>query len=524
MLSLRPELLQKKAELQNKPIYDVGFSYGCLVKSASKPELSYSLAGKLYLSKSGWLLLSVPNALIRGVFDAIHEVGAELPVDSENRLTGHISVMSEDEVRKIGANKITELGHAFRYTLGELRTVEPSDKRYGLVWYIKVNSPELQNLRKSYGLTPLPHNNDYDFHITVACRKVNVLRDNIVTKHKAAELLKQAIGPKIIIDRPKGTIKSFMTGAGKVTRTYPTDYGYLENVINPQDKEEADVFVGNSGPLHGRFMKGTDVTGKYQPDEYKWYKSLTPEELASVEDFLGKHIIRNRKRFKTEESLLKDVAHRTKAYDEFPELFNRQKVANLLHMAVPMGAVLAINALRQPPKKEKKPELSQQPGMDNQSQQPQAEIEKQSNLISEQIAKLQAIVDKEPDLEGISIYFDKHANIAIIDTADWGDTDISKRIGSRFAKIIGKDNIIYHNEQGKPKGGSWVQINTKRYKKANSDKETDVRHKPGVLVIRKMQIMIAHNPKDKDHKMPEHIKHLIHSLFNSGTAKHEENE
>jgi hypothetical protein len=47
--------------------------------SAARPELSYSLRGRLYASSSGWLLLSVPNALARGAFDALNEPGVELP-------------------------------------------------------------------------------------------------------------------------------------------------------------------------------------------------------------------------------------------------------------------------------------------------------------------------------------------------------------------------------------------------------------------------------------------------------------
>jgi len=42
----------------------------------TKPQLK----GRLILSKSGWLLLTVPNDVGKGFFAAIREPGAELPV------------------------------------------------------------------------------------------------------------------------------------------------------------------------------------------------------------------------------------------------------------------------------------------------------------------------------------------------------------------------------------------------------------------------------------------------------------
>lgn len=75
----------------------------------------------------------------------------------------------------------------------------------------------------------------------------------------------------IVIDRPKGFKKTFPTKNGPLEATYPLDYGYYADHINPQDGEGADVFVGSGGPRYGRFMKGQTLTGTWQPDEHKWY-------------------------------------------------------------------------------------------------------------------------------------------------------------------------------------------------------------------------------------------------------------
>jgi hypothetical protein len=69
-------------------------------------------------------------------------------------------------------DKITERGHDFGYTRGPVRTVSPHDwPEISKVWFIEVNSPDLEKLRKSYGLSPLPNSNEFKYHISFATRK-----------------------------------------------------------------------------------------------------------------------------------------------------------------------------------------------------------------------------------------------------------------------------------------------------------------------------------------------------------------
>jgi len=160
--------------------YDTGHALVLLAKAAGDASLSYGLTGKLYFSKSGWLLLSVPNALGNGAFDALNEPGVELP----SPYNAHITVMSPSEIDKLGgAGKITERGHEFTYTLGPVRTCEPDGQAdLARVWFIEVRSPDLEKLRKSYGLSATPKDGEYQFHITFAARKKHVLRANPVAK------------------------------------------------------------------------------------------------------------------------------------------------------------------------------------------------------------------------------------------------------------------------------------------------------------------------------------------------------
>lgn len=156
-----------------------------LVKEAGDPTLVYNLSGTLYLSASGYLLLGVPNALVRGVYAAMKEPGIELPPGgAAGQLEAHISVMSTEDVEKVGGpEKITERGKSYTYTLGRIYSVEPDGwPGVSKVWYIQVHSPELQELRRSYGLSGLPKDGEHAFHITVAVRKRGVLGRGETTK------------------------------------------------------------------------------------------------------------------------------------------------------------------------------------------------------------------------------------------------------------------------------------------------------------------------------------------------------
>lgn len=156
------------------------------------PETSYGLSGRLYASESGWILLSVPNALVRGCFAALDEPGAELPPSSTaGGLNAHISVIRPEELATIGGpDAITERGKSFGYSIDGFQSLDaPNWPEISKCWLLRVRSLDLQNLRKSYGLPPLPQlgGKGIPFHITVAVRRKNVLRDNAVKKaHESA--------------------------------------------------------------------------------------------------------------------------------------------------------------------------------------------------------------------------------------------------------------------------------------------------------------------------------------------------
>lgn len=141
----------------------------------AKPKESYCLFGRLYVSKSGWGLLSVPNNLVYGLFDAMNEPGIDLPPASDHgklKLNAHISVFSKEEIEKIGSDNLNERGHSFAYNIGRIKEVKPAGwSEMEKVWFVEVDSPELEDLRASYGLSRLPKKGKHQFHISAAVRK-----------------------------------------------------------------------------------------------------------------------------------------------------------------------------------------------------------------------------------------------------------------------------------------------------------------------------------------------------------------
>jgi hypothetical protein len=299
------------------------------------PELSYALKGKLYLSKSGWLLLSVPNAIGHGAFQALNEAGAELPLkDSTGQFNAHVSVIRPEELEQIGGpNKITERGKEFGYTLGAVRSCNPDGwDGVSRCWMIEIRSPELEKLRKSYGLSALPKDGEYKFHMTFAIRKTKVTQAGPVTKGSGSytELIKHGstLAQDLAVARrktkppvseaqadagnyPKGKVRmhgftiAIETGKGQTRSgtdpdgstwsvTMVHDYGDIKRTSG-KDGDPVDVFIGPDPDTEMVFVVDQlDTDGEF--DEHKVMMGFKTEAdaregyLANYEDGWDDHI------------------------------------------------------------------------------------------------------------------------------------------------------------------------------------------------------------------------------------------
>lgn len=165
----------------NAEMFTFGQAHGLMNKNAEHTSV-HALAGRLQAGPNGNLELTVPSSLIKGVFDALDEPGAEFVVRN-NRTESAIKVMTKEEVDKLGGTShITERGHSYHYTLGPIVEL-PATGDYDKLWAISIKSNDLEDIRKSYGLETSPQ---LGFYIPVGCKKKKVTEDNKVSKLASA--------------------------------------------------------------------------------------------------------------------------------------------------------------------------------------------------------------------------------------------------------------------------------------------------------------------------------------------------
>jgi hypothetical protein len=168
-------------------VYDLpDYRHFLLYDTAKDPEkrANVKLSGLLQATGSGYLIVGVPTALVRSLFDAMHEPGISLPSAIDGgALRAGIVIMTPEELKSVGgSDKISERGKHFIYHLGELQETKAEGwPGVSVCWHLRIKSPELGELRRSYGL-PTKIEGKSDFSIVVACRKIGVLTTNATSK------------------------------------------------------------------------------------------------------------------------------------------------------------------------------------------------------------------------------------------------------------------------------------------------------------------------------------------------------
>ena len=133
------------------------------VKYAATP-IDVSLTGTLKSNK-GYIYLSVDNRIITPFLNMIDSDAVISPkevTEKEKDVGAHISVIKKNETNK----EITELGQEFSFTVTGLQSVKPDGwEEVRKVYFLTVDSPELEDLRTKYDLPKKVEG--HDFHITV---------------------------------------------------------------------------------------------------------------------------------------------------------------------------------------------------------------------------------------------------------------------------------------------------------------------------------------------------------------------
>ena len=145
---------------------------------AFEQALSIPAIGTLKQNKNGFIYLDVENAYISEVIPLMNYPGEIRPRPTTSKSIGaHISVFHEKE-----AIQPLELGEQFLFNIQDIRSFT-LHTRDGLkkLWVISTDSPELETLRESYGLSPKLKG--YDYHIALG-KQMPTAPDGWQDKHQ----------------------------------------------------------------------------------------------------------------------------------------------------------------------------------------------------------------------------------------------------------------------------------------------------------------------------------------------------
>lgn len=141
-------------------------------KIASKPT-EFTFKGKIKQTPDGFVYVDVDDKIIDGYYNLIKSVEKvqRPPYFSKkyNNVGAHISLFKSDEVEE-NELEIKEVGDEIEYTIKDMYTVNPEGwDDMERVWFLNVESKELEKIRDRYGLSKKI--DGHDFHITVGVRK-----------------------------------------------------------------------------------------------------------------------------------------------------------------------------------------------------------------------------------------------------------------------------------------------------------------------------------------------------------------
>lgn len=124
--------------------------------------------------RSGFLYLDVSNKFISDVLPLLQTRGKITPPSGfgkKGSKGAHISVIYKNELN-FPMGMLPELGKKITFYVVDIGTAQKNKNGVDQkIWMIRIVSPELEKLRKKYGLNPLCHGED--FHITLGSQPLH---------------------------------------------------------------------------------------------------------------------------------------------------------------------------------------------------------------------------------------------------------------------------------------------------------------------------------------------------------------
>lgn len=125
--------------------------------------------GKIKKCDDGYVYVDIDDSIFGGILPLIG-CGAEKPPKHKNNDTGaHITVIKQKESKDID---FKDDGKEISYKITGVKVVKPEGwEEMEKVWFVSVDSEDLEKIRTKYKLSPKIK--DHDFHITVGVKKAS---------------------------------------------------------------------------------------------------------------------------------------------------------------------------------------------------------------------------------------------------------------------------------------------------------------------------------------------------------------
>lgn len=127
------------------------------------------IKGRLMQTEDGFLYIDLPDELLEAFTAMIDDPKAKKPpyhTKKMNNVGAHVSVAYKDEMED---KEVKELGDEFYCGIKGFVSLDPEGwNEMDRVWFLELDAPELEDLRKSYGLSKKL--NGHEFHATVCVK------------------------------------------------------------------------------------------------------------------------------------------------------------------------------------------------------------------------------------------------------------------------------------------------------------------------------------------------------------------
>lgn len=142
-------------------------------KQAKKTDTLFS--APLRKTKKGFYYLDIPQSFATGLFKMVADDKLDESPYKQKSYGGigaHVSVISEEELDE--GTVVKEIGENFEFSLLGSKCTNPDGwDEMKQVCFVEIDSPQIKEMRISYGLPKTYKAKGHNFHITFAMEKVS---------------------------------------------------------------------------------------------------------------------------------------------------------------------------------------------------------------------------------------------------------------------------------------------------------------------------------------------------------------